>query len=373
MQILTFLAGALLVAVVLYDVFQSVVVPRWTSAAWRLAPTMTKFLWPLWRKIGLRRSAQKREDFLGTFAPLAVMLSLTNWVAVLCLGYGLMLFALRDGIRPVLPSFGSALYLAGTALFTIGFGDIVATQALPRFVVLMAGASGLAVVALVISLTFTLYEAFKRREILVLTLDARAGSPPSGVAMLETYAHFNMLDDLNSTFAAWEIWSADVLESHLAYAILPYFRSSHDNASWISAMGAVLDAATLLLTTVKTGNEYSIRSSGAAHMMYGLGCHFVEDLSHVLSFRFTHGPEISNEQMLANAGVERAEFEIARRRLQKAGLQVCDDDEAWLDFVRHRAVYARSLNALATHFATPPTQWIGDRSSITHLHHQTAK
>lgn len=368
MKLLEFVLGAFLVGVAVYDVFQSVVVPRWTSRTLRIAPYLSDFLWPRWKTYGFRLPAQKREDFLATFAPLTVMLALTNWVLVLILGYGLMLHALRDGIKPVPHGLGEAAYLAGTSLFTIGFGDVVATSALARIVVLMAGASGLAVVALVISLTFTLYDSFKRREVLILALDARAGTPPSGVTLLETYAQFNMIGDLDALFGQWELWAADVLESHLAYPVLPFFRSSHDSESWVSALGAVLDAATLMLTAVQTGNEYSIRSSGAAHMMYGLGCHFVTDLSHYFNFRFDLPVDMAPEIAFANVGVERGEFETARRRLQKAGYQVCNDDQSWLDFARHRAIYARSLNELAKYFATPPTQWIGDRSLITHLH-----
>lgn len=368
---LEFTLGASLVGVAIYDVFQSVVVPRWTSRTLRMAPFINRSLWPLWKRVGLRRASQKREDFLATFAPLSVMLNLVNWIAVLVLGYGLMLHALRDGIRPLPHSFGEACYLAATSLFTIGFGDLAPVGALPRTVSLIAGASGLAIVALVISLTFTLYDSFRRREVLVLALDARAGAPPSGVTLLETYAHFDMTGDLDALFGQWELWAAEVLESHLAYPILPFFRSSHEGESWVSALGAVLDAATLILTAVPCGIEYSIRSRGAAHMMYGLGCHFVTDLSHYFDIRFDLLADMSPETAFASAGVERIEFETARRRLQKAGYQVCDDEASWLDFARHRAIYARSLNELAKLFATPPTQWIGDRSSITHLHRNT--
>lgn len=371
-KFIEFVFGAFLVGVALYDVFQSVVVPRWTGRLLRLAPFILRFLWPRWRAFGVRLKPQKREDFLATFAPLSVIISLAIWVVVLMLGYGLMLHALREGIKPVPQSFGEALYLAGTSLLTIGYGDIVATQALSRLICLLAGASGLAIVALVISLTFTLYDAFKRREVMVLTLDARAGAPPSGVTLLETHAYFDMIDDLNPLFANWELWSAEVLESHLAYPVLPFFRSSHDNESWVSALGAVLDAATLVLTTIQTGNEYSICSTGAAHMMYGLGCHFVTDLSHYFGFRFDPPPNMSDEEAIRRAGVERGEFEAARRRLAKAGYAVCDDEQSWLDFAHHRANYANALNELAKHFATPPSQWIGDRSSIHHLHREAA-
>jgi len=368
---LELLFGAFLVFVALYDVFQGVVVPRWTGRRLRLAPYVIDCVWPRWRAFALRRlKGQQREDFLGNFAPFALMLILLLWVFVLILGFGLMLHAVRGGIKPPIEDYGSAFYVAGTALFTIGFGDIVGVSAAARVLLLLAGASGLAVVALVISLTFTLYDSFKQRETLVLTLDARAGTPPSGVMLLETYAQFDLVDDLAPTFAAWEIWSAQILETHLAYPLLPFFRSSHDSESWVSALGAVLDAATLVLTTVETGNEYSIRSRGPAHMMYSLGSHAVTDLSHWFRFAVASQLPQNVDEAIQEAGVERGEWEAARRRLQKAGYKLREAEGSWLEFVQHRAVYAQSLNTMAKHFASPPSQWIGDRSSVAHLHHR---
>ena len=197
---------------------------------------------------------------------LALMMILLCWVASLVFGYGLILHALRGQI-PQLETFGDAFYLAGVGLLTIGFGDIVATGGPARVVLLSAGASGLAIFALVLSLTFSLYGLFTRREVLVLTLDARAGSPPSGLALLETYAQLEMLDELPRFFDAWELWAAEMLDSHLAYPLLPYFRSSHDDLSWVSSLGAVLDAATLLLTTIESGTQCGGRPIGAAHLM----------------------------------------------------------------------------------------------------------
>lgn len=245
---------------------------------------------------------------------------------------------------------------------------------------LAAATAGLAVMALVISLMFNLYGSFQRREVMVLTLDARAGAPPSGVALLETYARFGLLADLPATFAAWELWSAEILESHRAYPILPYFRSSHDNESWVSALGAVLDAATLMLTTVDAAaadeDEISsddatldatlmaqlnharlLQAQGAAHMMYGLATHTVLDLSDWFDLPRGNDP-----------GVEQMEFHLARGRLARAGFALREAEKSWHDFSELRAVYAVPLNAMAKRFATPPAQWIGDRSTVSYLH-----
>ena len=355
------MAGAALVAVVLYDVFETVVVPRRTQARWRLAPFIF-LLWPLWRRLGIHlKPAWRREDFLGTFAPFALMMVLVIWVVALILGFGLVFHALREHLRPQPEEFFSAFYAAGASLLTIGFGDIVPLTTPARIVSLMAGASGLAVVALVISLTFNLYGSFARRETLVLLLDARAGAPPSGVTLLETYAEKRIVGELSGVFQQYELWTAELLDSHLAYPILPFFRSSHDGQSWISALGAVLDAATLLITAVSEpsgtcGGELRL-AQAAAEMMYHMGCHALVDLTQLRLVR-------KRAKFAEEAGIERAEFETACQRLARAGYSIESGDRAWQTFVEHRSVYATRLNAMARYLASPPTQWIGDRTVL---------
>ena len=356
------LVGCVLVALVLHDIFQSVVVPRWSSRRWRIAPVFTDRLWPLWRNLAHRKpEGDAREDFLGTFAPFALMLTLVLWVSCLLLGFGIIFWSLRYHFTPTVHSPGEAIYIAGVTLLTIGFGDYAPTDLFARTLALMAGASGLAVFALVISLLFTLYNAFERREVLALGLDARAGSPPSGVALLENYSQLGLLEKLPDFFDQWELWSAQVLQSHIAYPILLFFRSSHDNESWLASLGAVLDSATLLLTTVAPCSNCGATPIGSAHLMFRMGTHTVVDLSHWMGFRF-------DEEANAPVGVERSEFDLARARLQRAGFSLRPADQAWEDFKKHRAQYAAGLNEMAKHFAAPPAQWIGDRSMIDLKH-----
>ncbi len=354
--------GLILVVLVLHDVFQGVIVPRWSSRRFRIAPLFVDRLWPLWRNIGLRKSeGDPREDFLGTYAPLALMLILVLWVGLLILGFGIIFWSLGYRFKPELHSFGEALYVAGVTLLTIGYGDYTPDDILARIFTLMAGASGLSVFALVISLLFTLYTAFERREVLSLGLDARAGNPPSGVALLENYAELGLLDTLPELFDQWEKWSAQILQSHIAYPMLPFFRSSHDGQSWIASLGAVLDGATLLMTTVAPCEKCGRQPIGAARLMFRMGTHTVVDLSHWFGFRFDEDPH-------PPVGIERREFDQARVRLERAGFALRPADESWREFVKYRSQYAAGLNEMAKHFAAPPAQWIGDRSMIDLKH-----
>ena len=183
---------------------------------------------------------RRRENFLGTFGPFALIALLLGWVTTLVFGYGLLIFALRDEMKPVIDDFGSAVYFAGTSLLTIGFGDFVPQGGLSRTVALLSGVSGLGVLAVVLSLLFSLHAAFARREVYVIALESRAGGPPSGVTLLETLAALGLADTLPELFQDWELWSAEMLQSHLAFPLLPFFRSLRPDQSWVSAMGAVL-------------------------------------------------------------------------------------------------------------------------------------
>lgn len=350
LDVLSFLIGVVVVWLALADLFVSVVVPR--PAYGRTGPIslIVRWGWRLWCLIGGRLlSIDKREGMLGSFAPLALLVGLATWVVMLIVGFGLMLWSLRLQIHPMPADLGTAIYFSAVSLLTIGFGDVVPAGGLARVVVLFEAGTGLGVVALTVSLLFSLYANFQKREVMVITLDALAGVPPSGVVLLENSMRLDMMDHLSDVLDEWKVWAAEVLESHLAYPILNYFRSSHDNESWVSALGAVLDASTLLLTTVDEG------ARGPAKLMYEVGTHLVEDLSHF--FNFPHEHEV---------GVERFEFDQARETLAEAGYRLRPADEAWAQFAGKRERYAAPLNAMAAYWEIPPSRWIGDRYPIRH-------
>ncbi|MBV8246486.1 MAG: two pore domain potassium channel family protein, partial [Candidatus Eremiobacteraeota bacterium] len=236
-----------------------------------------------------------------------------------------------------------------SSILTIGYGDITARSGLGRLLALVAGASGLSVVAITTTYLFAVFGAFQRREVFVVLVGTRAGSPPSGVGLLAMHGAPEMRDELPSTFREGQRWAAEVMESHLAYPILAFFRSSHDYESWLGTLGTLLDAATLVLTTV---NDASL---GQAKVMYAVGRHAVQDLAHYFNF---------GEDGVRVPGVEREEFERARATLQEAGYEVRPLEEAWSAFMELRCAYASQLNAMARYWEVPPLQWIGDRSLI---------
>lgn len=353
MDVLIFIVGALVLMLTVVDVFETVVVPRPSPGPYRLSQALIGLTWRSWRWIGARaRTGLARDLFYGLYGPGAAILLLSTWLVMLVVGYGLLFFALRGDLVPSPTDLETSLYFSGTAILTLGFGDVIATGALARVVAIVAAASGLGVVALVITFLFSLHASFQRRESLVVTLSARAKAPPSAVVLLERYAKLDMVDELPTLFTDWERWAAEVLDSHVAYPLLGYFRSSHDNISWLSALGAVLDACALVLTTIEGVPR------GHAELTLRSGAHLVEDMGNIL------GPRGDG------SGVGQAEFDKAYERLRRAGYRLGDPERSWRRFERARATYAGRLEALAAYWATPATAWIGERTSASSIAHR---
>ena len=351
--------GVVILGVAFYDVFQSVVLPRPSIGKLRIAPWLLRPLWATWRWLGTRDSRiEQRENWLGTFGPVGLLALLAFWALSSILGFALIIDAIPDQIQPPPQDFWTSLYFSASTLLPLSYGEILPIGALARLVIIAESATGVALIALVISLLFSLYGSFQRREELVVTLDALAGAPPAGLQILETVASHRMPDELRATFDDWRRWSAAVLESHLAYPILVYFRSSHDNEAWLNSFGAVMDAATLVLSTVVSEDA----TQGHARLMFKVGNHLVEDLAWYFRFK--------------NAGVpivERQEFDDARERLLTAGYKCREADIAWKEFASLRSMYASTINQLAGRLAILPAKWIGDRSYVPHVERGAAR
>lgn len=278
MEAVAFAIGLFLLALTFWDLFETVVVPRPTPGWFRIGRYLVRGSWRGLTAIRDGRRGRSYDTLLGLFAPAATVALLAAWLISLIVGYGLILFALRDELQPVPADLGTTVYFAATSLLTIGFGDIVAVGLPARVIVTTAAVGGLGAVALVVTFLFSLYGSYQRREIGVVVLQAAAGAPPSAVALLESYAQIDLVGRLPELFRDWERWAAEVLDSHVAYPLLGFFRSSHDNLSWISALGTVLDTASLVLTTIEDVPR------GEAKLFKRVGTHLVEDI-HNLGFR----------------------------------------------------------------------------------------
>ena len=253
MQVVAFIGAVALIGIVLWDVFETIVLPRRVTGSLRLTWLVYRATWAPWSGLGrMIRSGNRRETFLSLYGPLALLFLLFVWATGLIIGFATVQWSL--GSRLVSASgprgFPIDLYMSGTTFFTLGLGDVVPTTGLARAVTVVEAGVGFGVLALVIGYLPVLYQAFSRREVAISLLDARAGSPPSAVEMLRRHTRDFGVAALTEQLRSWETWAADLMESQLSYPSLSYFRSQHENQSWLAGLTAILDVCALIIVGV---------------------------------------------------------------------------------------------------------------------------
>jgi hypothetical protein len=278
MKIVVVVLSVLLIFGILLDAFESIVLPRRVTRRFRLARIFYRVTWipsaALARRIS---SSRRRERYLGFFGPLSLILLLIVWAVVLIIAFGSLHWSLGTPIRSLdgSESFGDYLYLSGTTFFTLGYGDITPSASLGRALAISEAGVGFAFLALIIGYLPVIYQAFSRREANISLLDARAGSPPSAGELIRR--HGQDLSDLDHILRDWEHWAADLLESHLSYPVLCYYRSQHNNQSWLTALTAILDTSALVMVGVDGASRRQ------AQLTFAMARHAVVDIAQVFA------------------------------------------------------------------------------------------
>lgn len=344
MRIVGALLGAGVILLVLIDAFEAILQPRRVTHRFRYARLYYRNTWAVWSAVALRiRTGKRREGFLGIFGPLSLLGIFTTWVAGLIVGFALFHWALRlpfsNTSEP--PSFGNCLYLSGSTFFTLGYGDVSPGLPLGRALAVVEAGLGFAFLAVIISYLPVLYQAFSRREATISLMDARAGSPPSAGELLLRLGRARNVAAVDSFLAQWEQWAAELLESHLSFPVLSYYRSQHDNQSWCTVLATILDTCTLLLVEVKGASSYQ------AQLTFAMARHAAVDLALVL--RTPPAPPRPDR-------LPPDRWPRIRQMLLEAGLELHEGPDAVMKLAELRALYEPFLNALAQRFlfALPP-------------------
>ena len=253
------LAGLVLIVMVFSDVFQSIIVPHYTPKGTRLSPRLiSKVLWqPLTSVVRNMPESSFLRSNLTMFAPAAMMALITCWLAVMTLGYGLILWAERTHIKPVLANVDEALYFAAVSVLTIGYGDLLAVSPLARFTVIAAAVSGIVLLAITVSFLFAVQSHFHTREVSSQIISARHNHSASGAMF---YLSLRQEANATATLELCERWLTEVYQSHSAYPLLLYFRSRSSKASWLVQFGTVLDTAAIGLALDSQNNRGLKRS-----------------------------------------------------------------------------------------------------------------
>jgi len=93
--------GVILVLVILWDAFETVVLPRRVARRLRITGIYYRVLGDLWWGIAERlRNTRRREAFLSFFGPLSLIMLLMTWASGLVLGFALIHWEVGARPRP---------------------------------------------------------------------------------------------------------------------------------------------------------------------------------------------------------------------------------------------------------------------------------
>ncbi|MBA2338973.1 MAG: two pore domain potassium channel family protein [Pyrinomonadaceae bacterium] len=346
MSALLVIIGCALLFAILWDAFESIVLPRRVTRRFRLTRGFYRTTWVPWRMLAQSiHSKKQHETVLSYFGPLSLIVLLCVWAFGLIVAYAMIQWALQSPVNAPegVATFGTYLYMSGETFVTLGYGDVSPRESLGRFISVAEAATGLGFVAMIIGYLPILSQAFSRREVSISLLDARAGSPPSASELLRRHGEGNNLDELNSLLREWERWAAELMESHLSYPVLSYFRSQHDNQSWLAALTTVLDTCALVMTGVRGA------PSRQARLTFAMARHAMVDLSQV----FLTPPLAPEPDRLPH---ER--FLQLRDALASAGVTLCNEPTAEARLAELRGMYEPYVNALAELLLFDLPAWI---------------
>lgn len=347
MRVVAIIFGVLFIVGCLRDGFETIILPRRVSRFYSLSNLFYSTTWMLWslpmRKV---RGGNRREFYLSYFGPLSLILLLVLWAVLLVVGYAFLEwgcgFAVISPEKPA--TFATYLYLSGVTFITLGFGDVAPLMALGRLVAVVEAGTGFGFLALVIGYVPVIYQAFSRRETDISLLDARAGSPSSASELLRRHSReAQQIDTLAEYLHEWEIWSAQVLESHLSYPVLMYYRSLHERQSWLAALTTILDTCSILIVGIEGVSIPTARTT------FAMSRHAAVDLAQV----FGTPPLEAARPRLSSS-------ELARLRaaLAEVGLRFQNEDDAEQRLADLRKIYEPFVQALADHLLVNLPPWV---------------
>lgn len=279
MKIFIAITGFFILFATLWETFETIILPRRVTRPIRLVRIFYRVTWTGWTAVnGLIRSKKIRDAHLSYYGPLSLLGLFALWATMLVLAFAMLHWAAGSAINTPgeNPTFRTDFYLSGTTFFTLGLGDVTPRTTVAKAITVTEGGTGFGFLGLMISYLPTLYGAFSERELNISLLDARAGSPPTAAELLRRHSQFADSEVLTPYLRDWEVWAAQIMESHLSYPVLCYFRSQHDNQSWLAAFTAVLDVSALLIAYGEGTAKWQSK------LTFAIARHAVVDLAEVL-------------------------------------------------------------------------------------------
>jgi hypothetical protein len=344
------IVAAVSIALVLIDAFEVVLLPRRVRHGFRLARLFYRVSWMIGRTgARLLPVGRWRTGYLSVFGPLSLFALVVTWAAGLIAAFALLHWSLGTALSATYPGFGTYLYFSATTFFTLGYGDTVPTDTTGRALSVAESGLGYVFLAVIISYLPVLYQAFSRLEISIALLDARAGSPPSAGELLRRLADGRSPSGVGPFLVEWERWAADLLESHISFPVLSFYRSQHENQSWIGTLTTILDTSALLLASVDGPDGYQAR------LTFAMARHAAVDLALVFQT-----PPLPPQPDRLSA----ADLAGLRKSLCEAGVKMRDGPAVATAIAELRGLYEPFVNALAVYFLFSMPRFLPEKPPV---------
>jgi hypothetical protein len=352
MRLLVAIVSVAIIVAVLWDAFETIVLPRRVTRRLRITTFYNNVTWKPWLMLTrLIRSRKRREMLLSVYGPLSLIVLIMLWAIGLVCGFGMLHWSLQTplNIEPQTYALSTYMYMSGVVFFTLGFGDVTPVAGLGRFLDVSEAGMGFGVLAVVIGYLPVLYQAFSRREANISLLDARAGTPPTAAELLRRHGRAGNMEALDKLLSDWEVWSADLMESHLSYPVLCFFRSQHDNQSWLSSLTTILDSCALVMVGVDGAPTWQ------AQLTFAMARHAVVDISQVFN---------SSPSKWEDGRLPPDELARLRRSLAADNVPLRDGADADEQLAGLRRMYEPYVTSLARHLAMPLPPWIHEKDVV---------
>lgn len=345
MLIFTFI-GILIILAIFVDAFETIILPRRVNKRIRLSRLYYRGLWRLWKKgKKLFKNANDTKAYLGVFGPLSLIILISLWAVALIVGFAFINFGLQTDIQSPngMKDFITYFVLSGGTFFPVGIDNTHPVQVAGEIWSVVEAGVGFGFLAMVIGYLPVLYQAFSRREVNINLLDSRAGSPPSPVYFFQQLSKETVVDDLKTQLEDWELWCAELLETHLSYPVLAYYRSQHDDQSWIAALSMILDTSALLM--VSKNNQLHSRAKST----FAIARHAAVDLTEA----FYLSPQKPHKDRLPENDLEKLRKII---KVEAVPLREGIPAQEKLQFLRK--LYEPQMQSLSDFFLMPTTPFI---------------
>jgi hypothetical protein len=339
-------AGLLIILAVLSETFEVMLLPRRVPRRVRPVRIFFRFTWWAWSSLGVViPQGPRRQSYLAVYGPFSMVMLMITWALGLILGFALLQWGVDSG-SDSRPSLTSQLYTSGLTFFTVGFGDVSPMTPLAKLISVAEAGVGFGFIAVVIGYLPVLYQLYARREIHIMQLDARAGSPPCALTLLCRHAQGDARNELANLLRSWEAWCSELLVSHLSYPMLSYYRSQRDNQSWLAGLAAIMDCSAVIMVGIADMRPFEAR------MTFAMARLTVLEMSRV----FETKPATNVDRL------SRVDFERLAARLSVAGFAGNNAHDAERRLASLRATYEPLLEVLSDYLLLPLPGWLPDRT-----------